>query len=112
MFVEVDFGRTEPIDQVAADCPRDQDGMNMRLEYEAAPGEWRTIVEHGAISDISPPEGMRRAAIQAVERSHLHWLLVHDLERERGASDFDRYRKLWGIRLAAAQGQYKLYHLE
>lgn len=34
------------------------------------------------------------------------------LEHERGASDFRRYRKLWAIRLATVQGEYKLYHLE
>jgi hypothetical protein len=112
MFVEVDFGRPEPIDQVAADCTPDQHGMNMRLEYEAAPGQWRTIGEHAAVYDIPQPEGMRRAAVQEVERSQVHWLLIHDLEHERGAEDFYRYQKLWGIRLVAAEGQYKLYKLE
>lgn len=112
MFVEVDFGRAEAIDQVAADCTRDQPGMNMRLEYEAALGKWRTIAEHAAIYDVPEPEGMRRAAIQEVERNHVHWLLIHDQEHERGAGDFFRYQKLWGIRLAATEGQYKLYHLE
>ena len=112
MFVEVDFGRREEIDQVAADCTRDQNGMNMRLEYEAAPGEWRTLEERATIYDIPPGEGMRRAAIQEVERNGMHWLLIHDLEHERGASDFYRYQKLWVIRLIAAEGQYKLYKLE
>jgi hypothetical protein len=112
MFVEVDFSQAVAIDQVAADCTRDQEGMNMRFEYEAAPGEWRTIAEHAKVYDIPEPEAMRRAAIQEVERSHVHWLLIHDLEHERGAGDFYRYQKLWGIRLVAAEGQYKLYHLE
>ncbi|HEV8042262.1 MAG TPA: hypothetical protein VGP62_25520, partial [Bryobacteraceae bacterium] len=112
MFVEVYFGRPEEIDQVAADCTRDQNGMNMRLEYEAAPGEWRTLEERAAINDIPPAEGMRRAAIQEMERNGVHWLLIHDLEHERGAHDFYRYQKSWGIRLMAAEGQYKLYKLE
>ena len=112
MFVEVDFSRAVAIDQVAADCTRDQDGMNMRLEYETAPGEWRTISEHATTYDVPESEGMRRAAIQEVERNHVHWLLIHDLEHDRGAGDFYRYQKLWGIRLVAAEGQYKLYHLE
>jgi hypothetical protein len=112
MFVEVDFSRGEAIDHVAADCTRDQEGMNMRLEYEAAPGEWRTIGEHAAIVDVPAPEGMRRSAIQEVVRNHVRWLLIHDQEHERGANDFYRYQKLWGIRLAATEGQYKLYKLE
>lgn len=112
MFVELDFGRPESIDQVAADCARDQEGMSMRLEYEAAPGQWRTILDRAAIHDIPPPARMRRAAIQELERNHVQWLLVHDFERDRGANDFFRYQKLWGIRLAASEGHYKLYHLE
>jgi hypothetical protein len=108
----VDFSRPEVIDQVAADCTRDQNGMNMRLEYEVAPGEWRTIAERATTYDIPPPEWARRDAIQEVERHHLHWLLIHDLEHERGAQDFYRFQKFWGIRLVAEEGPYKLYHLE
>jgi hypothetical protein len=112
MFVEVDFSRPEATDQVAADCARDQNGMNMRLEYEAAPGEWRTIAERATRYDIPPPGWTRRDAIQEVERNGVHWLLIHDLERERGARDFYRFQKVWGIRLVATEGPYKLYHLE
>jgi Dolichyl-phosphate-mannose-protein mannosyltransferase len=112
MFVEVDFGHSQPIDQVAADCSREQPGMNMRLEYQAAAGEWRTIAEGATIYDIPPPSGMRRAAIQQVERDNVHWLLMHDLELDRGTRDFYRYQKLWGIRLVAAEGPFKLYKLE
>ena len=82
----------------------------MRLEYEATPGEWRTILENAFIHDAPPPDGLRGAAIQEVEREHVHWLLVHDVEA--GASDFFRYQRLWGIRLRASDGAYKLYHLE
>jgi hypothetical protein len=112
MFVEVDFGLAQPLDQVAADCTRDQPGMNMRLEYQTASGEWRTIADRATLYDIPPPEGMRRAAIQEVERNHVHWLLMHDLELDRGTRDFYRYQKLWGIRLVAAEGPFKLYKLE
>jgi hypothetical protein len=84
----------------------------MRLEYQAASGEWRTIAERATKYDIPPPDGMRRAAIQEVERNHAHWLLMHDLELDRGTRDFYRYQKLWGIRLVAAEGPFKLYKLE
>jgi len=112
MFVELDFGRPEVLDQVAADCTRDQEQMRMRLEYEASPGHWETILENASRYDTPPPERMRRAAIQEIKNNHVEWLLVHDLEHDRGSHDFYRYQKLWGIRLAATSGQYKLYHLE
>ena len=111
MFVEVDFGRPETLDQVTADCIRGQDGMNMRLEYEARPGAWRTILERGSVSDIPWPSGMRAAAVQQLVREHVHWLLINDLEQDRGARDFFEYQKLWGIRKVAEQGRYKLYKL-
>jgi hypothetical protein len=86
--------------------------MHMRLDHQPSPGHWQTILESASVTQIPPPDRMRGAAIQEVERSHLHWLLVHDLERERGAEDFYRFQQLWGIRLAATIGGYKLYHLE
>jgi hypothetical protein len=112
MSIEVDFSRPEAIDQVATDCTRDQKGMNMRLEYEAAAGEWRTLAERPTVYDVPPPEWARRDAIQEVERNGVHWLLMHDLEHERGAQDFYRFQQFWGIRLMATEGPFKLYHLE
>lgn len=110
MYVEVDFGHPDTIDQVVADCTRDQEQMHMRLEYEARPGHWQTILENASVYDIRPPDGLRGAAVQEVERGHVHWLLVHDAEA--GANDFFRYQQLWGIRLAVSDGAYKLYRLE
>ncbi len=112
MYVEVDFGRPESIDQVTVACSRDQEHMHMRLEYEAREKDWRTVQEDAAVYDIPQAGWMRRSAIQEVERNHVHWLLVHDQERERGAADFFQYQKLWGIRLMATDGMYKLYRLE
>jgi hypothetical protein len=112
MFVEVEFGKRQRIDEVTADCTRDQAGMNMRLDYEAAPDQWRTIVEHSTEYDVPLQEGLRREAILELERSGVHWLLMHDLELDRGAREFFRYQELWGIRLMATVGPYKLYRLE
>jgi hypothetical protein len=112
MFVEMDFGHPEAVDQVVADCTQDQEQMRMRLEYEDSPGHWKTILENAARYDTAPPDRMRGAAIQEAKSNHVEWLLVHDLETNRGADDFYHYQKLWGIRLAATSGQYKLYHLE
>lgn len=105
MFVEVDFGKPETIDEVTTECSRDQVGMNMRLEIKGASVQ---AVE----SDIPQPDGMRRTAILEVERSGIHWLLMHDLEVDRGTRDFFRYQELWGIRLMATVGPFKLYRLE
>jgi len=109
MYVEIDFARPESIDQVVADCTSDQEGMRMRLRYEASPSSWQTIAESAEVRDVPPQDGMRGAAVQEVERSGVHWLLVHD--QERGSDDFYRYQQLWGIRLAATSGPYKLYQL-
>jgi hypothetical protein len=111
MYIEIDFGRVETIDQVTALGTRDQEQMHMRLEYESSPGHWQ-IAANAAVDDIPPPDRLRGAAIQELKRNHLHWLLVHDAEQERGADDFAHFPQLWGISLAATTGQYKLYHLE
>ena len=112
MFVEVDFEGPKSIDTVTADAARDQEGVRMCLDYQTPEGEWRSVPQEALLSDIPPPNGLRRAAIEEMQRHNLHWLLVHDLEHDRGAGDFYRYQKLWGIRLVAESGHYKLYKLE
>jgi hypothetical protein len=110
MYVEVNFGGPEEIDWVVADCTRDQEQMRMRLDAETSPGHWQTILENAHMYDIIAPRGMRAMAIQELERNHVNWLLTND--NQPGASDYYQFQKLWGIRLAATTGPYKLYHLE
>jgi hypothetical protein len=110
MYVEVNFEGAEEIDRVVADCTRDQEQMRMRLDTEVLPGRWQTILETGHLSDIIAPQGMRASAVQELERNHIHWLLIRD--KQGGADDYYQYQNLWGIRLVAATGLYKLYHLE
>ena len=110
MYVEVNFQGIEEIDRVVADCTRDQEQMRMRLDAEILPGRWQTILETGHLSDIIAPQGMRALAVQELERNHIHWLLIRD--KQGGADDYYQHQNLWGIRLVAATGLYKLYHLE
>jgi hypothetical protein len=110
MYVEVNFDGPEEIDGVVADCTRDQEKMRMRLDAETSPGHWQTILETAHIYDSIAPRGMRAMAIQELERNHVNWLLTND--NQPGANDYYQFQRLWGIRLAAATGPYKLYHLE
>ncbi|HLK20229.1 MAG TPA: hypothetical protein VKT81_14835 [Bryobacteraceae bacterium] len=112
MFIEADFGKPETIDQVAVECALDQPGIQMRVDAESAPGVWRKIADRAVESEIAPPDGLRRAAILEVERSGIHWLLMHDLELDRGTRDFFRHQEHWGIQLMATVGPFKLYRLE
>jgi len=112
MFLQIDFGRSVILDQLTAQCTPDQGQLAMHVELEVSPAHWQTAPGAAVITDIPRPGNLRGAAIKEVERNHIRWLLVHDLETERGAGDFFRYQKLWGIRLAATSGAYKLYALE
>jgi hypothetical protein len=106
----VNFDGPEEIDGVAADGTRDQEQMRMRLDAETSPGHWQTILENAHIYDVIAPRGMRVQAIQELERNHVNWLLTND--NQPGANDYYQFQKLWGIRLAAVTGPFKLYRLE
>ena len=112
MFIEIDFGRPTTFDQIEAQCTPDQGKLDMRVEYEVSYSRWQSAPGSASSTGTPPPAGLRGDAIKEIERNNIHWLLLHDLETERGAGDFFRNQQLWGIRLAASSGQYKLYALE
>jgi hypothetical protein len=104
MYVEVDFGRKETIDLVTVESAPGQAGIHMDLQSEATLGA-RHEVAHTSI-----PPRMRRAAIEALLRQNVQWIVVNDMDP--GARDFLLNQPRWGIKLSGASERYRLYHLE
>ena len=101
MFVEVDFGGSQTIDEVRADCTPDQSETRMSLDGIPATLD---------VTHVDMPARLRRAAVEQLERSGVQWLVVHDLDP--GARDFQTRQPQWGITLAGSAARFHLYRLE
>jgi len=108
MYLQVDFGAPEAIDQVMVECGQDQGHMQMRLEGETA--RWQTLAASAYIHDVPPMPRLRRAAIETLKSNGIHWLLVGD--RDHGAQDFRERSAQWGITPVDGDQHYQLYRLD
>jgi hypothetical protein len=102
MFIEIDFGGLETIDQVTAECTPGQSGIHMELE--AAPGARHEVAK----AAVQPR--LRRAAMENLLRHNVQWLVVNDMDP--GARDFLQHQAQWGITLAGSSERYRLYRVE
>jgi len=109
MFVEVEFRRSERVDQVAVECSRDQNGIKLRVEGRPPAGEWRLLSERAEESELPPPIGLRRAAIEELKRRGVNYLLVWD--GDFGAQDFRKMGAVWGVTLLGERSDARLYRL-
>jgi 4-amino-4-deoxy-L-arabinose transferase-like glycosyltransferase len=110
MYIEIDFGHTETIDQVTAESTPGQSGIQMDLQVEKAPGEWQSAGARHEVAKTAAPLRLRRAAIESLLRHNVQWLVVNEMDP--GARDFLLHQPLWGIKLAGSSERYRLYHLD
>ena len=110
MFVEVDFGRPQTVDQASAECTPDQEETRMELQFESAPAQGQTFSSQPKATEVAMPERLRRAAIEELMRYDVRWLVVYDLDP--GARDFRLRQAQWGITVVGTAGRFTLYRLE
>ena len=109
MWLQLDFGKEERIDSVVVDSSADQPETRTRLAFESAPGRWAALAGDPALQMTESPPGLQAAAIDALGLNHVYWLLVKD--RDEIADAVNPHPELWGLRLAAADQDWRLYSL-
>jgi hypothetical protein len=80
------------------------------LEMQDSSGEWKSLGDAPAETDLPRYAGLRRAAVEEMKRLGVEYILVHDDDLR--ASDFEDFTDLWGWRLVDAKGAAKLYKAE
>ncbi len=101
MYIEVDLGEPQMVDELAVSRVAGQFGTRMEIESISAAME---------VSQVDSPPRLRRAAIEELGRHGIRWLVIHDLDPE--ANDFRSRPLQWGIELAGRSGRYSLYRLQ
>ena len=109
MYLEVDLGAPAEVDQMVVECSCDLREMRLRVEA-GMNGRWQDIDSNVDTHDVRPPPGLRRAATAYLKANGLRWLLFHRTEGE--ARDLVINRDLWGISLAGASRDHRLYHID
>ena len=105
MFMEVDFGREEEVDEVLLESSRDQYKIRLRLED----GNGGVLVAEPEEYEIPVPLGLRRAAIDEILLKGYEYMVVWP--SDFGAQDYRRNAEIWGIKEIAERNQLRLYQL-
>ncbi len=106
MYLAVDFGAPEAIDQVLVECGHNQVDTRMRLVSD----DGQVLAPEAGMYDEPPVPHLRRAAIETLKSNGIRWLVTND--RDHGAQDFRDRTAQWGITPAGSVGQYRLYRLD
>lgn len=78
MYIEVDFGATERIDEVTLDTILNPDGVKLRLEGWLPDGRRLVLSGVAEASDIPAPESMRRWVGAEIRWNGIEYVLIHD----------------------------------
>ena len=110
MFIEVDFGREQPVDRVLLECARDQYAIAVKLEGMDAAGRWRTLsaAPEQSIQPIGP--GLRRAAVEELKARGVTHLMIWD--QDYGADNLRVNAPVWGVALLREYGPVRIYRLK
>jgi hypothetical protein len=109
MFLEVDFGREEPVDSVVLRSTRDQGGVRLRLEGRPENGAWTSLGGQPDRLEEAPLalDLLRRGVAAEFKNARVEYLYIEN--GAWGADDFRRNTRSWGLELAGEVAAGRLY---
>lgn len=109
-YLDVDFGRDVPLDQVVLDTNPPEEEIQLQVEAMDSSGHWRLLAKDPkwALADLSH-YSMRLAATHEMALRGLHYLLVGD--DYAGVDDIGDDPEAWGLTEIAAGYGVRLYKL-
>jgi hypothetical protein len=109
MFLEVDFGRSQPVDSALLACSHDQYKIRLRLEGQDAAGVWKPLAAAPEPGEQPSLLGLRRTAIEELKARGILYLVIAGSDYYE--DDFRKNPNRWGIREIAESNAYRLYRL-
>ena len=110
MFVAVDFGAEETVDEVVLEMSRDQSSVRVELDVRDDGHEWRVLKATPMEREVPPPLGMRREATEIVKDRGIGYVLVQD--SDFWARDMAQGPRSWGVVLLGERYGFRLYKIE
>jgi hypothetical protein len=107
MYLDVDFGREESVDEVRLVTSSDFEQTQLHLESIASEGGWKTIADSPATVNQPVPRGIRRMATYELYARGIYYLMVSDTSN--GSEDFAEDPEAWGLKLIGHTEGERLY---
>ena len=107
MFLDVDFGREQPVDEVRLITSSDFIKIRLQLEAMNPAGGWEKIADNPRQVSRAVPQNIRRMATFEMHARGVHYLLISD--SNYGAGDFAGDPEAWGLKLIGHAEDAKLY---
>ena len=110
MYVEIDFGKPQPVDSVRIETQVEWGEGGMRVDGLDGSGQWTTLADQGDRKDVRIQVNLRLAATRELKARGVRYLLIglDDL----GSEDFQQRAAFWGIKFLAEAGNQRLYYIE
>ncbi len=107
MFLEIDFGKDEVVDEVRLETSEDYKQVHLQVESMNSAGQWERLGGEAVDRTIAPPPSIRCLAIREMHNRGIHYLLMFDTDY--GAGDFRDDPEAWGLKPIASTGGARLY---
>lgn len=107
MYVDVDLGNAQTIDQVRIETSPDSNSVRLQLQVMNDAGAWETVVDAPEDIDVAAPPSMRRAATYELDQRGIHYILMYDTDF--GADDIREDPEAWGLEEIARGFGARLY---
>jgi hypothetical protein len=106
MFVAVDFGKPEFIDEVTLDHPYEPESK-VQVEVLDNHAHWVPLTDSSETLPLDVPAGLRRAATLEMKARGIRYLLVNDTDFF--AEDMRKYPSFWGVTELHSNETARLY---
>jgi Dolichyl-phosphate-mannose-protein mannosyltransferase len=110
MYVEVDFGRPQSAGAVVVESSDDSGPIKLQVEGMGADGSWVTLSDRPVESRQPISVSLRLAATAELKARGIDYLVVKP--DNPGANDFRRYPAAWGLAVAGAAGDVRLFRIK
>jgi len=107
MYLDVDFGREEPVDEVRLVVSGDSELTRLQLESASFTETWEKIADNPTVIPHDVPPGIRRMATYELHARGIHYLMVGD--KSNGSDDFAEDPEAWGLKLIGHTEGERLY---
>src|SRR5262249_5979043 len=92
MFLEVDFGKPQELDEVDLEEARTAES-NVQIEVWTNSGRWAPLTDQAETTPFDIPTGLRRAATRELKARGIGYLLVDDMDFL--GEDMRKYPTYW-----------------
>lgn len=107
MYLDVDFGREESVDEVRIETSPEYGTTRLVAEFMDTSGNWQKAGEVTKEAILPPNPQARRMATYALHSRGVHYLMLYDTSY--GADDIRADPEAWGLKLVAAEPPARLY---